>query len=545
MRALNRITEPALMPRSRPHLYYLSLAIILLTATYVRWRLPAWPLADPDSWSYLRAAVSKLADGTFVHTNGRNFLYPGFLLLILSATKNFTAITFVQHLLGLSTGILILGCWAKTGHFLRHVPRRVHAAIGLLIAALYLLSRQTIELEHQVRPEGITPFFALLNLWLTLQYFGGSREQRLFPSATLLGAAVLLNSVILVTLKTSFAITIFFSVVPVLLALCRRRETWTRRTWVVFPSLIAAAVVILTERHFAQADPEAKAFLPASLFSIHANLIGRQMEEDLAREECARFGCGWLQQVSESLQEEINKSRAVGKIYPSLGFNPDYLNHQGGLLPWRNRFFRGDSQKELEFYRSYYLRTARVHPGWMGEKIVRQMTLFYLGSKRIFITSPRAHLSLLYAQTAACLPDIRSYPPLLHYLAMIRSLASTSQTISQPLWVRSLGALLSVLYPPVFFSTLGLSLFLTPALRQMYGRFAAVALFAFSYNFGNCLGTAVVHSLDVSRYVLSQYSFALLAECIGLLFLVEVALETRERRVARNAEEIGTALGQK
>ncbi|MEP7071228.1 MAG: hypothetical protein ABI839_02470 [Verrucomicrobiota bacterium] len=525
------------MPRARPHLYHLSLAIILLAAAYVRWRLPAWPLADPDSWSYLRAAVSKLAEGTFLHTNGRNFLYPGFLLLILSATRSFTAISFVQHLLGLGTGILILGSWAGTGRFLHHVSRRAHAATGLLIAAIYLLSRQTIESEHQLRPEAIAPFFALLNIWLTLQYFARAREQRFLPSGTLLGAGILLNSVILVTLKTSFAISIFFSVIPVLLALCQRRQTWARRVAVVFPSLMVAAVAIFTERHFAKTDPEAKAFLPTSLFSIHANLITRQMEQDLAREDCGRLGCSWLQQVSASLQEEIKRSRVAGHLYPSLGFSPDYLNHQGGLLPWRNRFFRGDSQKELEFYSFYYLRTARLHPGWMGEKIVRQMALFYLGSKRIFITSPRANLSLLYAQTAACLPEIRSYPPLLHYLARIRSLASTSQTISQPLWVRSLGALLSVLYPPVFFSTLGLSLFLTPALRQMYGRFAAVALFAFSYNFGNCLGTAVVHSLDVSRYVLSQYSFALLAEGIGLLFLVEVALDTRQRRLARSAAE--------
>jgi hypothetical protein len=68
--------------------YYTALALIVLVAAYERFHLPPSPLADNDSWGYLGPAVLKLGEAGFQHTNSRNFLYPGFLLLILGLTKN-------------------------------------------------------------------------------------------------------------------------------------------------------------------------------------------------------------------------------------------------------------------------------------------------------------------------------------------------------------------------------------------------------------------------------------------------------------------------
>ncbi|MDQ6911332.1 MAG: hypothetical protein M3119_00150 [Verrucomicrobiota bacterium] len=62
-----------------------------------------------------------------------------------------------------------------------------------------------------------------------------------------------------------------------------------------------------------------------------------------------------------------------------------------------------------------------------------------------------------------------------------------------------------------------------PRWREEYGGFCLIALFLFSYNFGNCLGTAIVHSLHVMRYSVAQYSFTLLSACVGLLLLVDCA----------------------
>jgi hypothetical protein len=76
-------------------LYCILLALIFVVAACARLHLPPWPLADPDTAGYLQPAVSKLAEGVFKHTNGRNCLYPGFLFLILFSTHNCASITFV------------------------------------------------------------------------------------------------------------------------------------------------------------------------------------------------------------------------------------------------------------------------------------------------------------------------------------------------------------------------------------------------------------------------------------------------------------------
>src|SRR5437763_8189769 len=105
------ITQPArrqLSHRNIPSLwetcYWIVLGLVFAGAAWQRFSRPLDPIADPDTWGYLSPALRKLTGAEFGHTNGRNYLYPGFLYLILSLFADFRAITFVQHLLGLMAG---------------------------------------------------------------------------------------------------------------------------------------------------------------------------------------------------------------------------------------------------------------------------------------------------------------------------------------------------------------------------------------------------------------------------------------------------------
>jgi hypothetical protein len=55
----------------------------------MRYSLPLDPIADPDTWAYLAPALKKLTGSDFVHTHGRNFVYPGFLFLLLRLFGDF------------------------------------------------------------------------------------------------------------------------------------------------------------------------------------------------------------------------------------------------------------------------------------------------------------------------------------------------------------------------------------------------------------------------------------------------------------------------
>jgi hypothetical protein len=65
-------------------------------------------LPPPTSGAIWRPALRKLTGAEFGHTQGRNFLYPGFLYLILRFFDDFRAIAIVQHLLGVAAGAVLL-----------------------------------------------------------------------------------------------------------------------------------------------------------------------------------------------------------------------------------------------------------------------------------------------------------------------------------------------------------------------------------------------------------------------------------------------------
>src|SRR5437763_9061381 len=80
--------------------YWTLLALVFAGAIWQRFKLPLDPFADPDTWGYLSPALRKLTGAEFGHTNGRNFVYPGFVFLVLRLFAAFPAITIAQHFLG-------------------------------------------------------------------------------------------------------------------------------------------------------------------------------------------------------------------------------------------------------------------------------------------------------------------------------------------------------------------------------------------------------------------------------------------------------------
>lgn len=508
--------------------YLIGLTFLFSCAAVQRFTLPAWPFADPDTWGYLRPAISSLSGGPFAHTGGRNFLYPGFLFLILAATKSFAAITIVQHLLGLGAGALLLCCWNKVGRHLRAIPVSFHPFLGLGVAGVYLLSNRAISFEHELRPESITPFFALLNILLTLIFLQRHQREGLSGQVTCIAAILLVNSVLLATMKTSFILTVLFSIVPVLCALTNRRDNWPRKAAVLGVGFAALTAVAVPEHELAKSDPVAHSFMAESLFSIHANLILRQIDEDIARGECGPRGCLWLGEFARSLQEEITKSWGHDQRYRSFGFSPDYLMYHDSLTSLTTRLFEGDYEKQLDFYSYYYWRTLGQQPERMSGKVLTNMAIFYTWDSPCLAVDSTLGLAPLYERAVASLAagerEGWTFPPFVSYLANCRSFSS--KAIIKPIWtIRFLQTELSRLYLAILIGVVGVSLVLpfSPRWREEYGGFCLIALFLFSYNFGNCLGTAIVHSLHVMRYIRAQYSFTLLSACVGLLLLFDCA----------------------
>src|ERR1700730_14439977 len=185
--------------------YWSALAFIFAWAAWQRFTLPLNPIADPDTWGYLSPALRKLTGAEFGHTQSRNFLYPGFLYLVLRCFGDFRAIAIVQHLLGVAAGGVLLLTWRRLRAFVPDslVNPSLHDALGLAGAAIYLLASDTIRTETQLRPEGVCAFLISINLYFALQFVSCSFLEHRRTCAFVCGSATVLTSLLLASAKPS------------------------------------------------------------------------------------------------------------------------------------------------------------------------------------------------------------------------------------------------------------------------------------------------------------------------------------------------------
>ena len=200
-----------------PICYWATVAFIFAWAVWQRFKLPLSPIADPDTWGYLSPALRKLTGAEFGHTQSRNFLYPGFLYLVLRCFGDFRAIGVVQHLLGLAAGGLFLLTWRRLRAFVPDslVNPSLHDAFGLAGAAIYLLASDTIRIETQLRPEGVCAFLISINLYFAVQFVSCSFLEHRRTGAVVCGSATVLTSLLLASAKPSFWFAAIVVMVPV------------------------------------------------------------------------------------------------------------------------------------------------------------------------------------------------------------------------------------------------------------------------------------------------------------------------------------------
>ncbi len=189
--------------------YWVAVVSLFIYAAFLRFSLPLEPIVDPDTWGYLSPAVGKLIGTGFVH-HLRNYFYPSFLFLVLKCFGDFRAITIAQHLLGLVAGAIFLLAWQRIRSFIpaARLPRRLHAFIGLIAAAIYLTAEEPVRFETDIRPEGIVSFLIILNIFLILEFSYRCYLHRTRAIPVMLGLCAVISSIITTLAKPSLALAL-------------------------------------------------------------------------------------------------------------------------------------------------------------------------------------------------------------------------------------------------------------------------------------------------------------------------------------------------
>jgi hypothetical protein len=530
----------------------LGLVIVFIWAAWERFRLPLTPFAVPDVWAYLGPGLGALVGDRFHEWQGQCFLYPGFLYAVLRFAGSLHAITLIQAFFGLGTGALMFACWMELRHFMprARLPTLGFKVLGVALSSVYLFSTATVEFEHTLRPEAVFPFVVVLQIYCNLRFIRAFFHQRQPSTAVVAGGLAVFLSVTASLLKPSFSGVLLFANLPVIISLFHKEEPLRSKLLFLGLPLCAAAFLLIGPEWRLRGSTHS-VYLAQSLFSIHGDLIDKQIAQDLARHVHTRYSPEFLALTHLSLGQALVESRRDirAKWWPALGFCGDYLRIPG---PGKRSFLSelsdrlGGEEQSGEFCRYYYWRTVRGQAGGMAAKIGRQFAVFYhFGRCPAYSTYESFDVGKEYVQTAESLiaqPKLRRYPAAVALLADSTELTQSHLQIGPYRLSDRIRAFLSKthLYWCLWALLLVIGACTMKPVNAVFGRVAPVLLLLSTYSFGTVLTLAIGHSLDVSRYSRYQYAFTLLPDFVAVWLALEGAI-----LVAKHAKEkaLGLRIG--
>jgi hypothetical protein len=524
--------------------YWTALALIFAWAVWQRFKLPLDPIADPDTWGYLSPALRKLTGAKFGHTNSRNFIYPGFLFVLLRIFADFRAITIAQHFLGLLAGAVLLLAWRRARIFVlsARIGRSGHAPIGLVGAAIFLLQSQTIIDEKGIRPEGVCAFVLSVAFYFLIQFVACFYLERRRIAAMAHGIALTFTAIFLASIKPSFGLASLVVMSPTIPLLWRSGWLW-QKVGFSFGFACSAALLLLPENFLSREDEMTRTFLPTTLFVFHADVIRDQLANDLENSISLPYSADRLKRLHAALSTEIAKSHAANpKAYRSLGFDPDFLMFNADSIATQTRReFGGDVTALCTFYRFYYQRIWQKQPGRLLEKVTGQMLMFYVPYCRAYDPRFTRNLGDQYQLGVASLSDPMcrkvwsAYSPAVDFMTRTEELARRGLRFREPVIVPLIVFLAAISYSIWLVIALVLASIVATHFRQ-WGRLrfiAAFVVFAFSFNAACCLEVAIINSLEVRRYSTVQMFSTLFAQLLGLWFILEFVVQMCERPMER------------
>jgi hypothetical protein len=516
--------------------YWSMVTLLFAWAAWQRFTLPLDPIADPGTWGYLSPALRKLVGGEFGHTYGRNFIYPGFLYVLLRVFRDLRAITIAQHLLGLLAGGMLLLTWRRIRVFVAHplLGGGGYYAMGLFAAAIFLLASEPMYFEMQLRPEGIAALLIGFNMYFAVQFAACFLVEDRRVASIPYGIATVLSSILLASAKPSFWLASIVVLLPVVMFFFQRGLFW-QKIALGGCAAASAALLLLPEHFLSRNDEESQRLLPRVLFAIHADLIRDQMAADLRQGAKVPYPREWLGRVHGALSAEIEKS-IVANHYRTLGFDPDYLMyHKNSIEAQLGREFGGNVSALCAFYWFYYGRIWRQRPVLVLRKITRQMRNFYAPVCPVYRQTKFLPLTNEYDRGATSLDKEPyrkiwiAYLPAAYFMDRTRLLAVSAPVVQQRAYIRKPLYVLAVTYLPLLLIAFSLSagVLFQRKWRKHLRWLAALVLLAYLYNAAACLEVAVLHELDDRRYVTVQMFPTLLAQFFALWFVLEFALEMR------------------
>jgi hypothetical protein len=412
--------------------------------------------------------------------------------------------------------------------------------------AVFLFSPQPVQFEFMVRPDVLCPFFAVLDFFLLTRFLLAWKVDRNSRATFIFGAAALFVSLVLPSLKPSFWLTTVLTTVPVWWCIIfERRERWSRRLFMgALPVGAAYLLILLPEQILLRTDTQSTSFLPESIFSIHALIIREQIAADIATPDSSvPYSTAALRSILDSLDATIASARLHNPTQMSaLGYDADWLLYHYPFFTDISQANHWRTASLLRFCRYYYQRTWKKQPGAMLRKIGIQLGLFY--NLRCPAYCDNAfHMEKYYRNADGLLREekeqaiLAESPLAIAYRAQVAEVKDRSTLVGIPRMLRRIVNWLGNAYLPLHLAWLAALPWIcwSAEYRRRFGLFCVILAIGYAFNFGNNLGIAILHTLQISRYTYIQFGTTLLTEMLTGIFVMDLLVTVRRRLRSQGA----------
>lgn len=138
-------------------IFILSLAGVILNSIILRFSLPAITLLDGDVSGYLDPALDILEGKGWSPESYRGIFYPGFVWIDIFLFDSINSVAVVQQILAVAGLLLFASGYMNMFREDFSLIRQFYLLLALMILGW---NQEMIRLEHTLRPEGLTIFFA-------------------------------------------------------------------------------------------------------------------------------------------------------------------------------------------------------------------------------------------------------------------------------------------------------------------------------------------------------------------------------------------------
>ena len=486
------------------------LAVLVTAAAVTRFRIAPVAISESDSWGWLYPALSWLGGAGFREQLEREWLYGAFVAACLRITGSFSGYIIIQQVLGLLAGILIWLTWRTwTALFPKHVVFEIASAItGLFVVAVYLFSPIVLAFELSIRPEGIMPFIAFLQLYCITTYCEFRWHKPKPMASVVFGTLAIPLAYALFVLKPNWLLAVPATTLPIFVGLFEK--AFSLRVRLLTPILgvfLVFVTLLLPGKIFFIPTTETRVVLPMTLFTIHADVIQEDMARELAAPETPEERRRFLEAFLPLFDREIQTARTLARFYPRLGFDPDYLMYRSPVFPFLEDTYAMSRKDIAAFCRRSFLSAVRNRPLGYARKVVTQLGYFFFPDDGTFFRT-RIQMGKLYDYVLTIVPeslDEAISKPVMelyetYHQSVIRQAGlPVTLEVFRPFRSFLRAVKLSAFWMEMaFFISFATCLLFRPLARLRLPGF--VALVFFMAPAGNALTVAMVHALDNSRY---------------------------------------------